>query len=352
MADETTVSSDEEERVIVARRRRRLPRLLGYALVALLILLVVVALVLWTQRRPIATNILSRELQKRGVQASFKLDRIGLRTQQVSDLVIGDPRRPDLTARLAQIQMRIKWNGQVEFYRVVARGVRLHGRVVGRRVTWGQIDRLLPPPSGKPFSLPDISVDLADTSIALATPYGPIGVAVEGEGNLTGGFKGRLAAASPELDAGRCTLSGMRAALAVSVAARRPQVSGPLSAANFACPASNIAIAQPRFDIDSRFSEGFDRFTGRGRLSAMALAAGVNRLDRFNADLTFGGRPTEMLGTVKLSAAGARMAQLTAARTRLDGSYLLNAASGQITLVADYGASGVDLDPTLTGPLT
>ncbi len=168
---------------------------------------------LWSQRRPIATNILQRELERRGVQASFTLDRIGLRTQQVSNLVIGDPRRPDLTARLAQIQMRIKWNGQVEFYRVVARGVRLHGRVVGRRVSWGQVDRLLPPPSGKPFSLPDISVDLADTSIAVATPYGPIGVAIEGEGKLTGGFKGRLAAASPSLDAGRCTLTGMRAAL-------------------------------------------------------------------------------------------------------------------------------------------
>jgi hypothetical protein len=342
----------EEAEAVARRRRRTVPRILGFALIGLLIVLVVAAIALWTQRRPIATNILKRELDRRGVQASFKLDRIGLRTQQVSNLVIGDPRRPDLTARLAQIQMRIKWNGQVEFYRVVARGVRLHGRVVGRRVSWGEVDRLLPPPSGKPFSLPDISVDLADTSIAVATPFGPIGVAVEGAGNLTGGFKGRLAAASPALDAGRCTLTGMRAALAVSVAARRPQVSGPLSAANFACPASNIAIAQPRFDLNSRFSEGFDRFTGKGRMSAAALAAGVNRLDRFNADLTFGGEPTQVLGTVKLSAVGARMAQLTAARTRLDGSYLLNAARGQITLVADYGANGVDLDDDLTRPLT
>nr|WP_314445241.1 YdbH domain-containing protein [uncultured Sphingomonas sp.] len=353
MADETTASSDEEQAVVVASRpRRRVPRLLGYALIGLLILLVVIAMVLWTQRRPIATNILSRELERRGVQATFTLERIGLRTQQVSNLVIGDPRRPDLTARLAQIQMRIKWNGQVEFYRVVGRGVRLHGRVVGNRVSWGQVDRLLPPPSGKPFALPDISVDLADTSIAVATPFGPIGVAIEGEGKLTGGFRGRLAAAAPALDAGRCTLTGMRAALAVSVAARRPQVSGPLSAANFTCPASNIAIAQPRFDINSRFSEGFDRFTGRGRMSAAALAAGVNRLDRFNADLTFGGQPTRVLGTVKLSAAGARMAQLTAARTRLSGSYMLNAARGQITLVADYGANGVDLDPGLVRPFT
>lgn len=352
VTSETTVETDGEGTETVTVRRRRVPRLIGLVLIGLLIFLIVVAVVLWTQRRPLATDIISRELARRGVQATFTVDRVGLRTQQVSNLVLGDPRRPDLTAKLAQIQMRIRWNGQVEFYRVVARGVRLHGRVVGSRVSWGQLDKLLPPPSGKPFSLPDISVDLADTSIALATPSGPIGVAVEGAGNLTGGFRGRLAAASPALDAGRCTLTGMRAALAVSVAARRPQVSGPLSATNFACPASNIAIAQPRFDIDSRFSEGFNRFTGKGRMSASALAAGVNQLERFNADLTFGGDPTRVLGTVRLAAAGARMAQLTAERTRLDGSYLLNAAKGQITLVADYGANGVDLDPRLTGSLT
>jgi hypothetical protein len=349
VASETTVEAKEGEADTVAvQGRRRFPRLIGIVLVGFLIFLVAVALILWTQRRPLATDILSRELTKRGVQATFTVDRVGLRTQQVSNLVIGDPRRPDLTAKLAQIQMRVQWNGQVEFYRVVARGVRLHGRVVGDRVSWGQIDRLLPPPSGKPFRLPDISVDLADTSIALATPMGPIGVAVEGAGNLTGGFRGRIAAASPGLDAGRCTLTGMRAALSVAVDARRPQVSGPLSAARFACPDSNIAIAQPRLELASHFSEGFDRFTGRGRMSANALAAGVNQLERFNANLTFRGQPTRISGQVQLAAAGARLAQLTAERTNLQGGYLLNAAKGHITLVADYGANGVDLDPGIT----
>jgi hypothetical protein len=353
VADEEKASADGQgEDTLVVRQGRGMPRLLGLVLIGLLVFLVVVALVLWTQRRPLAADILSRELAKRGVQATFKVDRIGLRTQQVSNLVIGDPKKPDLTARLAQIQMRIKWNGQVEFYRVVARGVRLNGRVVGNRVSWGELDRLLPPPTGKPFSLPDISVDLADTTITLATPMGPLGVAVEGAGNLTGGFRGRLAAASPSLDAGRCTLTGMRATLRVGVDARRPQVRGPLSAAAFSCPASNIAISQPRFDIASRFSEGFNRFTGRGRMSANGLAAGVNRLERFNAELSFGGDPTRVLGKVRLAAAGARMAQLTSERTLLDGSYLLNAAKGHITLVAGYRANGVDVDPRLTAGLT
>ena len=58
-------------------------------------------------------------------------DRVGFRTQQISNLSIGDPANPDLTVRRAVIQLRIKWNGSVEVYRIVARGVRLRGRVVG-----------------------------------------------------------------------------------------------------------------------------------------------------------------------------------------------------------------------------
>ena len=108
-------------------------------------------------------NICKSEFERRGVQATYHLDRVGLRTQQVSNLVIGDPRRPDLTARFAQIQMRVKWNGSFEVYRIVARGVRLRGRMVNGKVSWGQIDKLLPPPSGKPFQLPNFVLDVADS---------------------------------------------------------------------------------------------------------------------------------------------------------------------------------------------
>ena len=347
--DQLTGEQAPHQEVVV---RRRWPRALGWGLLGFLGLLIVALGVLWTQRRPLANDILAREMERRGVQASYRLDRVGLRTQQLSNLVIGDPANPDLTARVAQVQMRIHLTGRVEIFRVVARGVRLNGRVVGRRVSWGQLDRLLPPPSGKPFTLPDVTVDVADTSIALRTPYGSLGVAVEGAGNLTGGFRGRLAAASPTLDAGRCTLSDMRASVAISVSARRPRVSGPLSASSFRCPSSNIAIAQPRFEIDSRFSEAFERFTGRGRMSATALTAGVNGLAGMNAALTFAGEPTRVLGTVKLAARGARLSEIQAERTRLDGSYLLNAAKGNITLVADYAAQGADLAPSLTASLT
>jgi len=154
----------EGERIIV--RRPRWTRVASWVAIVGMVLLVVAIAGIWIERRPLATHYLKSEFERRGVQASYHLDRVGLRTQEVSNLVIGDPKRPDLIARHAIVQMRIKWNGGFEVYRIVARGVRLRGRMVNGKVSWGQIDKLMPPPSNKPFALPDFVLDIADSSIA------------------------------------------------------------------------------------------------------------------------------------------------------------------------------------------
>src|SRR6476646_1185662 len=125
--------------------RNRWWRLASFIALGLIAALIVIIAVGWIARRPIATHFLKGEFERRGVQASYHLDRVGLRTQEVHDLVIGDPRRPDLTARHAIIQMRLRWNGSFEVYRVFARGVRLRGRLVHDKINWGQVSKLLPP---------------------------------------------------------------------------------------------------------------------------------------------------------------------------------------------------------------
>ncbi len=337
------------------RRSSLIWRRTQWVLLVFLALVLVAAVVVWLARKPIANNVVASELAKRGVQASYDLDRIGLRTQQVSNLVIGDPANPDLTARFALVEMRIKWNGGVEVYRIAGRGVRLKGRVVGNKVSWGQIDKLLPPPSGKPFTLPNIVVDVADTTIALRTPFGPLGFALNGRGNLSGGFKGKLAASAPRLTPGACTLEQFRSYVSLAVVARRPHVVGPLGARSFACPASRLALGEPRMEIDSTFSEAFGSFDGKGRLSMASAVAGVNGLSAVNSNLTFKGSPTEIRGAIDLSARQARLAKILADRTKIKGRYRLDARAGALTLVADYGASSVELAPSLaagiTGPL-
>lgn len=323
-------------------------RLTKLGLLILLILLVIAAAVIWIWRKPIADDYIRDELQRRGVQGSYTLDRVGFRTQQVSKLVIGDPAHPDLTVDRATIQLRIKWNRSVEVYRVVARGVRLKGRLLPTgQVSWGQIDKLLPPPSGKPFRLPDLAVDLADATISLATPYGPMGFAVVGQGNLSGGFAGKLAASSPGLDLGTCRLDRFQALVNIGVDGRRPQAKGPIASQGLICPASSLRLVQPRMEIDSSFSEGFERFDGGGRLTLALFQAGENGLANVVSNLTFKGTPARALGRIDLAAQQSRLDRIVAGRTRFDGQYRLNARAGSLFASGDYGASSVRVEQSL-----
>ena len=335
-------------------RRTRLRRTIGLFGAGILGVLVVALVAVWMARKPIANNFIARELQRRGVRATYHLDRIGLRTQRISNLVIGDPAHPDLIAKHAQVEMRILLNGSVEVFRIAASGVRLRAEYADNRVSFGEIDRLLPKPGNKktPFKFPDIAVDVKDATVALRTPFGPIGFAVAGQGNLTGGFKGRLAAASPRLAPGKCELLAMHASFAVAIEARRPHVTGPLTAQSLACPQSRLALQGPRLDLDSDFSEAFASFDGRGRLTTARLEAGTNGLANLVANVGFKGTPTNASGGIDLAAQQARLGTIFADTTRLKGRYRFDAARGQAALVADYDASRAKLPPAMTAAIT
>ncbi|HYC96132.1 MAG TPA: hypothetical protein VEB39_10585, partial [Sphingomicrobium sp.] len=321
------------ERVVVHDRSgwHRAWRFTRLGLLVVLGLLVIAAAIVWIWRKPIADDYIRDDLARRGVTATYTLDRVGFRTQRVSNLSIGDPANPDLTVRSATIQLRIQWNGSVEVYRVVARGVRLKGRLLpSGQVSWGEIDKLLPPPSGRPFRLPDLTVDIADTTVSLATQYGPMGFAVAGRGNLSGGFAGKMAASSPGLDLGTCRVDQFRAFVDIGVSGRRPNVKGPIGAQGLNCPASDLHLAQPRMEIDSSFAEGFDRFRGGGRLTMVGFEAGENGLANVVSNLTFEGTPERAIGRIDLAAQRARLVQILADRTRFDGRYRIDTERGTL----------------------
>jgi hypothetical protein len=332
--------------------RNRWWRFASFVALGLIAALVVIIAVVWIERRPIATHYLKGEFQRRGVQASYHLDRVGLRTQEVHDLVIGDPRRPDLTARNAIIQMRQKWDGSFEVFRVYARGVRLRGRLVHGRVSWGQIDRLLPPPSRKPFQLPNLVLDVADSGISLATPFGPVGLALQGHGNVSGGFKGHTALVSPRLVPGKCAALNLRVNAALSVVARHPKVDGPVTLARFTCPVSRFDIAAPRFDAKASFNESFTSVDGSGRMAIATLVAGANGLANFTGDISYKGSLDDVDGDVKLAAQNSRLATIHADRTRLNGHYRLSMTKGTFGLDGDYAADSAKLAASMFAGVT
>src|SRR5688572_29758040 len=114
---------------------------------------------LWTQRTPIARSFVDDALAAQGVAAGYEITQLGVRTQTLENVRIGDPANPDLTARWAQLHISIGMRGPT-VRSIEARGVRLRGRVIDGQVSLGAIDRLLPPPTGAPFALPDLEVDL------------------------------------------------------------------------------------------------------------------------------------------------------------------------------------------------
>ncbi|HET9810768.1 MAG TPA: YdbH domain-containing protein, partial [Sphingomicrobium sp.] len=220
------------------------------------------------------------------------------------------------------------------------------------RVSWGQIDKLLPPPSGRPFSLPDVSVDIADSSIALATPWGPLGFAVQGNGNLTGGFKGRFVSSSPRLVTGNCAIETVRGSAAIEIKARQPHVVGPITADHFACPKSRFSIVEPRLEIDSRFGEAFDSFDAKARIISRVLTAGDNGLAALNGRMTLIGDPTDARGEVNLAAQRSRLGTIAADRTRVIGKYRLSTTKGSLIMVGQYSADGASLAPSMIAGLT
>ena len=337
---------------MIVRRRDRWRRGAAVVLLAILAFLLLIIVAVWIARRPIAEQVLQRQFEQRGVRATYQLERVGLRTQVVRNLVIGDPKNPDLSARYALIQVRWTLTGSVSVYRVVARGVRLKGRVEKGKVVWGEVSKLLPPPSDKPFALPNMVLDIADSSIGLETPFGKLGFALAGTGNLSGGFKGHVAAVSPKLDMGRCSLDGMRAYTAIRVTARRPRIDGPFIANRFICPTSNILLEAPRFDLDSSFSESFTSFDGNARVTTQRMIAGANGLAAMTGNVRFAGTPKAAYGRIEAAAQRSRLGPIYAERTRIDGRYLIGAAAGTLSLIADYSAQNADLAPSVLASVT
>jgi len=344
------VAVDSGATVVV--RRSPWARVAMFAALGLLVVLAIVVAVVWIERKSIATHYLKREFERHGVTATYRLDRVGFRTQEVHDLVIGDPKHPDLVARHAIIQMRLKWDGNFQVYRVMARGVRLRGRLIHGKVSWGQIDRLLPPPSNKPFALPNIVLDIADSSIALATPFGPVGIAAEGSGRLSGGFKGRLAVASPQMKPGKCAAQNVRANVAVAVVARHPQVDGPVMLDRFSCPLSRFDVAAPMFDAKASFNEAFTSVNGSGRMAISTLTAGANGLANFTGDITYKGSLADVSGRVKLAAQKSRLGTIFADVTYVDGAYRLGSREGIFALNGNFDTDSASLAPSMYAGVT
>ncbi|MFL6843331.1 MAG: YdbH domain-containing protein [Allosphingosinicella sp.] len=306
---------------------------------ALLALVLIALLIVWIERRPIASDFIDRVLARRHVRASYEVKRVGFRTERLENLVIGDPRAPDLTARW--VEVRLRWGlrkPKVEL--ITARGVRLNARLLkSGRISFGEVDRLLPPPSGLPFRFPGQNVDLADATVRFDTPAGRVGLALEGKGRLSDGFRGRMAAAAHRLRPGGCVLDGVKGRWDVAIADLKPSFRGPVRAASLAC-GTGLAASNIGLDLDARLTEGLDGWSGRTGVRADRLAAGSTILLQPNGRVTLDGNARSTRGSLDLAASGARIGGIAAARAAVEGRYSLSFTTGALALLGDAHLRG------------
>lgn len=319
--------SDYESR---PRRRSRVPAvaLAGVGLISLAVAGV------WIQRKPIAHDYIQKELDRRGVQARYDLTELGFRTQRIENLAIGDPRRPDLTAQWAEIRTKLGFGG-FEVTEIRAHGVRLSGRLIDGSFRFGAIDKLLPAPSGKPFVLPDLQVVLTDSAVRLDMPNGVVGVALAGRGNLTNGFHAKLAANAPVLAFDSCSAKGAKGIFDLTIAHRRPNVTGPLRAQSFACADGAFSLINPKMIVEARFNEALDQWHGSAGVDIAEGRFADNRLSQIIGTIGFEGDAAATRGDLKMTAEGLASASATAKALSIGGGYRIGTDRKGISLVLD-----------------
>ncbi|MBK5265217.1 MAG: YdbH domain-containing protein [Alphaproteobacteria bacterium] len=303
----------------------------------ILSILALALIVLWTQRMPIADNLISRELVQRNVAARYDIAGIGLRTQRLENLVLGDRDHPDLSADWVEVD--IAMNGLGPSVRAVrAGGVRLRGRIVNGQLLLGELDKFRDTTSNAPLGLPDLNLSLDDARIRLETPLGPIGMKLDGSGHLRSGFAGKLAAVMPELVSGSCAAGGLTAYVDISVQNRQPRLNGPVRARTLACQGVGLAMAKSVVGLDVRLNEALDHMRGKAHISADSLASDNVRLASMGGKISFDGNVKAMKGRMDFFTHSFSTPSVQSGRAEFAGAYSVGREKGGIRTQVDGNA--------------
>lgn len=253
------------------------------------ILLALLMLFAWTQRNNIVDHFVQNAFAERGIKARYKIDSIGFRTQRIRNLVIGDTARPDLTAKLVEIDVALNFSG-VNLRDVRADGVVLRGRYANGKLSFGELDKLADPKSAEPFDWPDIAVGIKNARARIDTPWGIVHANLNGSGLLRNRFIANLSLRSPVMNASDCVATNMQFDGKLMLEWRAPRLVGPFTFTNAKCRNANIALIAPRFDINLKLSERLDAWGGTLVYTADALRLSQAQLRSISGKFTVDGK--------------------------------------------------------------
>ena len=322
----------------VPRRRRGGCALRLVAIAGLFFVLLIGGL--WLARDRIADNFIASELARSGVPATYDIVSIGPRHQVLANIVVGDPAHPDLTIRRAEVAIVPRF-GFPRVGRITVEGARLYGSWRDGTLSFGALDPLLFKQSGKPPALPDLDIALKDGRALLFTDYGKVGIKAQGEGRISDGFTGILAATAPDLAGHGCTTRGTTLYGKIDTADGRVHFAGPMRLAALACPSRTISLARAKLVLDARTNANFAGVEGKASIAAGALVYGA---------VTAGSLAGDSMATFRNGALTARytmsLRNVTSGQTRMamlsaDGSLRAREGFGRMEVEATLEGAGL-----------
>ncbi len=313
---------------------RRKRWLLAMALVAVL---VVAGLVAWFSRERIVDDIIRDQLDANGIPASYTIERVGGRTQVLTDVVLGDPDAPDFTAERIIVDLRHRF-GVPEIGGVTLVEPRLYGTYRGGELSLGTLDGLVFGPSEEPSGLPNLNLKIRDGRGLIETDYGAVGLKVAGQGLVSHGWQGTLAAIAPDLELPGCQAGRTSAYGELTTTSGEPRFSGPLRLASLTCEDRSLSLA----DYAMELTVSADTRLANPSIEAR-IEGGDTRLAEYSA--------SAMLGTIRAQMRDRlTTARFSLASRGIDTPQALAAvltAEGQLR--ANDGFERIQLDGNLEG---
>ncbi len=337
----------QEEDIRPTGRKRRIARRM---LLGLLLVILAAAGLAWWQRERIAEDLIGDALRDAGVSASYTVEAISPELQVLRDISIGDPAQPDLTVKRLEIATIPRF-GLPELRRVRVIGARLYGSYRGGKLSFGALDPLIFTGEDEPFAFPDLDLAIEDGRGLLETDYGRIGMKLSGAGHLQDGFAGEVAAISPTLAAGGCTISQPTAFGQIAIADQIPSFTGPVRFARLAC--GEATLANGAIQLKARPERNMTDFGGTMALRTGAAQAGGSSARAISGEGAFSWRGGALTTRYDLAAETvttpvARLARLTLqGRASAEGAFARMETEGAL---AGTGLQlGLDLDAGLAG---
>ncbi|MBS0482472.1 MAG: YdbH domain-containing protein [Proteobacteria bacterium] len=343
MSDSGGKENLAEEEVPARRvRLRALPAIGGFIAAVLVAALALV----WFQRVWIANRVITAQISSRNLPATYTIESIGTRTQVLTNIVIGDPARPDLTVERAIVKITPQL-GLPTLDTVTLIRPRLYGTYKDARASFGSLDRILFQQATPSGGIPDLDLSVVDGRGRLDTDFGVVGIKLEGSGNLRGGFSGVLAAVAPKLAVSGCVMDKASAYGTVKVTSAQPRFAGPLRFDALSCPAQKIAARRGAMELAVRSTERFDGISGTYNLVTGQAAQAANRATQVSAKGDFSFAKGDLTASYRLAAAGLTTGYGAAGELTAEGLARSHDRLARIETEGTLAGSGIRPAPAL-----